>query len=153
MNALDNRIPPPFMTLIVGAAMWALTFVAPPYAFGGAFRVILVAAFLVAGGLFAFPAFMAFRRAKTTIDPVHIDRPTAVVSSGVYGFTRNPMYVGLTCLLLSWAMFLSVPWCLIGPLFFVAYITRFQILPEERAMQAKFGAEYSAYRSRVRRWI
>ena len=153
MNSLDNRIPPPFMTMIVALAMWGATYLAPPLALGSGLRYALLAFFLVLGGLFGFPAFLAFGRAKTTIDPVNIDRASTIVTSGVYRFTRNPMYVGLTCLLLSWAAYLSTPWSLLGPLFFVAYITRFQILPEERAMQAKFGAEYSAYRSRVRRWI
>jgi protein-S-isoprenylcysteine O-methyltransferase Ste14 len=153
MKTLENRIPPPLITLIVAIAMWGATFVTPPLAFGVTFRYSLVAAFFLLGGLFGFPAFIAFGRAKTTTDPVHIDRASAIVTSGVYRFTRNPMYVGLTCLLLSWSAYLSSPWTLLGPLFFVLYITRFQIVPEERSMEARFGAPYLAYKSRVRRWL
>jgi protein-S-isoprenylcysteine O-methyltransferase Ste14 len=141
------------MTLIVAVAMWGLTFVAPPLALGMVFHYALFAVFFGFGGLFGFPAFIAFGKAKTTIDPVNIDRASAIVTSGVYWFTRNPMYVGLTCLLLSWAAFLTSPWTLLGPLFFVLYITKFQIVPEERMMEAKFGASYLYYKNRVRRWI
>lgn len=141
------------MTLIVAAAMWGLTFVAPPLALGVILHFALVAVFLVLGGLFAFPAFIAFGQAKTTIDPVHIDRASRIVTSGVYRFSRNPMYVGLTCLLLSLSAFLASPWTVLGPLFFALYITRFQIVPEERMMEVKFGTPYLIYKSQVRRWI
>jgi protein-S-isoprenylcysteine O-methyltransferase Ste14 len=59
----------------------------------------------------------------------------------------------MVCFLCAWAAYLWTPWALTGPLVFVAYITRFQIQPEERVMADKFGADYLAYRSRVRRWI
>jgi len=84
---------------------------------------------------------------------VHIDRASSVVTSGAYRFSRNPMYVGLTCLLLSLSAFMASPWTLLGPLFFVLYITRFQIVPEERVMEARFGAPYLIYKRQVRRWI
>lgn len=72
---------------------------------------------------------------------------------GVYRVTRNPIYVGLACVLLAWAAFLAVPWVLIGPFAFVAYITRFQIVPEEHALVTAFGEAYRRYRASVRRWL
>ena len=65
----------------------------------------------------------------------------------------NPMYLGLALILLGLAVYLASPWALLGPLVFAAYITRFQIVPEERALQTRFGAAYTAYRARVRRWL
>ena len=153
MRSLEHRIPPPFMTLIVAAAMWGASFLSPSLNLDGFVHYGAVAIFLCLAGLFGAPAFRAFGRAKTTIDPVHIDRASAVVTTGVYRFTRNPMYVALTCLLVSWAAYLAAPWSLIGPPIFVLFITRFQIVPEERAMTAKFGAIYTDYKQRVRRWI
>jgi protein-S-isoprenylcysteine O-methyltransferase Ste14 len=96
---------------------------------------------------------MAFRRAGTTPDPVHVDRASTLVTTGVYAWTRNPMYVGLTLLLCAWACVLAAPWTAAGPPLFAAYITRFQILPEERALSERFGEAYAAYLRRVRRWI
>jgi protein-S-isoprenylcysteine O-methyltransferase Ste14 len=153
MTALENRIPPPFLTLVVAAAMGGAAWLSGPIALARIVHVGLVVGFLLLAGLFGAPAFLAFGRARTTIDPVHVDRASAMVTTGIYRITRNPMYVGLTCLLLSWAAWLAAPWGVLGPLVFVLFITRFQILPEERAMAAKFGAPYGDYKRRVRRWL
>ncbi|HEV8366930.1 MAG TPA: isoprenylcysteine carboxylmethyltransferase family protein, partial [Pyrinomonadaceae bacterium] len=75
------------------------------------------------------------------------------VSTGVYRFTRNPMYLGLLLTLLGWAAFLSNPASLLFVPIFVLYINRFQIKPEEQVLSSLFGAEYMAYKSRVRRWL
>ena len=153
MRSLENRIPPPVVTLIIAAAMWVASYLSTPLVVSGLVHYGVAAVFFILVGLFGFPAIRAFVRAKTTIDPVRIDRASAIVSTGVYAITRNPMYVAMTSLLLSWAAYLAVPWTLLGPLFFVWFITQFQILPEERAMAAKFGAAYLEYKGSVRRWV
>jgi len=96
---------------------------------------------------------LAFRRAKTTINPVKIGAASSIVTGGVYRYTRNPMYVGLTLMLLGWAVRIAVPFVLAGPVVFMLYITRFQIIPEERVLTSKFGEEYRKYQERVRRWL
>jgi protein-S-isoprenylcysteine O-methyltransferase Ste14 len=78
---------------------------------------------------------------------------SSLVTSGVYRFTRNPMYVGLALVLLAWAVFLSSAWTMLGPLTFILYMTRFQIMPEEKVLSGMFGAAYSAYQAKVRRWL
>jgi protein-S-isoprenylcysteine O-methyltransferase Ste14 len=75
------------------------------------------------------------------------------VTGGIFRYTRNPMYVGFTSLLVGWACYLSVPWLLFEPIAFAIFITRFQIIPEERVMSVKFGQDYTDYRQRVRRWL
>ena len=153
MKKLENRIPPPFVTLLVAAAMSGVAAFSPTLEIHNSVRYSLVAVFFFLGALFGAPAIRAFVRAKTTIDPVHVDRASSVVTSGIYSYTRNPMYVAMTCLLLSWAAYLNASWSFLGPLLFIAFITRFQILPEERAMGAKFGGAYLDYKRRVRRWV
>lgn len=109
---------------------------------------------LVAVGLaFDGPALWAFWRSRTSVNPLRPERATALVTGGVYRFTRNPMYLGMLAHLLAWAAYLASPWALPGPVAFVAYITRFQIVPEERALAARFGDEYRRYTARVRRWL
>jgi protein-S-isoprenylcysteine O-methyltransferase Ste14 len=76
-----------------------------------------------------------------------------LVTGGIYRLSRNPMYVGLVLFLMAWAIQLSMLWPYIGPVFFIIYINRFQIAPEERVMENKFGVEYSAYKNKVRRWL
>jgi protein-S-isoprenylcysteine O-methyltransferase Ste14 len=111
------------------------------------------AAIALAGIAFSAAGVLAFRRARTTVNPTRPEEATQLVRSGVYRITRNPMYVGLACLLVAWAVFLSSPWALLGPLAFVLYIGRFQIAPEERALAKLFGSDYSAYQAEVRRWL
>ena len=95
----------------------------------------------------------SFRKAKTTMNPFKPDTSSALVSHGVYRFTRNPMYVGLLITLLGWAAFLWQPWALFFLPLFVLYITQFQIKPEERVLSSLFGTEYAEYMAKVRRWL
>jgi protein-S-isoprenylcysteine O-methyltransferase Ste14 len=63
------------------------------------------------------------------------------------------MYVGLTAVLVGWALWLSVPWVLLGPVSFTLFVRRFQIIPEERVMGATFGRDYEEYLKHVRQWL
>jgi protein-S-isoprenylcysteine O-methyltransferase Ste14 len=153
MPSLELKIPPPAVGLLVAVAMGmasrygVLDVVPPEWRIGAALAVAAIgAAFDVAG-------IIAFWRAKTTVNPMKPENSAALVSSGVYRITRNPMYVGMAFILLAWAVYLASPWALFGPLAFAAYITRFQIQPEERVLAARFGAEFARYRVRVRRWL
>jgi protein-S-isoprenylcysteine O-methyltransferase Ste14 len=144
MSWLEHKIPPPIVVLIAAAGMWPLD---------NLWRWI-VAGGLALGGLFAARSGVRdFGRAGTTINPVKIDAASALVTTGIFAYTRNPMYLGMSVLLLGWSVFLSGVWPLLVPLLFVLFITRFQILPEERVLAAKFGPSYDAYKQKVRRWI
>jgi len=116
-------------------------------------RIIAFVIIALTGGATALAGDLEFKRARTTINPFRPENSTALVTSGIYRFTRNPMYVGLTLVLLGWAAFLCSAWALVGPVIFVLYIGRFQIAPEERVLSAKFGAAYTEYSARVRRWL
>jgi len=152
MPSLELKIFPPLVALLVAVAMGVLTLVLPPGEapfFRGPAAIVIAAA----GFALSLSGALAFRRSKTTANPREPQTASFLVVSGVYKITRNPMYLGLLCLLLAWAAFLWSPWALAGPVAFVAYISRFQIAPEERALAALFGGEYLAYRARVRRWL
>ena len=153
MPSLDTRIPPPVVALIVGLGVWGASFLSGKLNVLGPAHFILAGAFVVAAGVFGVPAVRALRRAQTSLDPIHVDRATKVVTSGVYAHSRNPMYVALASLLFGWAAYLDVPLGFLGPLFFVTYMNRFQIRPEERVLEARFGPPYLAYKKRVRRWL
>ncbi len=152
MVKLENRIPPPILMLMIAAAMLAVAPLLSPVPYSNARMIVAVAMALMAGA-FGAPAFAAFRRAGTTINPVDIGAASALVTGGIYSISRNPMYVALTALLLALAIGLGKPWLGLGPLGFVMFMTRFQIVPEERVMLAKFGSDYTGYRKRVRRWL
>jgi protein-S-isoprenylcysteine O-methyltransferase Ste14 len=153
MRALEHRIPPPIVAAIIGAAMWAVSRITPALRIEGRLRFALAAAFAGFGFCVSAMGMMAFRRARTTINPVKVEEASSIVTSGVYCRTRNPMYVGLSSLLLGWAVYLAAPWAIFGPVLFVLFTTRFQIVPEERVLTSKFGSEYTDYQARVRRWL
>jgi len=78
---------------------------------------------------------------------------SVLVVSGVYKLTRNPMYLGFLLVLLGWAVFLSNVLAFLLLQAFIAYMNRFQIEPEERALASLFGQDFADYKSRVRRWL
>ena len=153
MQTLELQIPPPAVTLLVAAAMWGVTWVAPSLEVPAFPRIIMAVVIAVVGFSFVLAGIVSFRRAKTTANPKSLSIATSLVSSGIYRVTRNPMYVGIVFVLIAWAVFLSCIWALLGPLAFVLYISRFQISREEEALAARFGSEYSSYKERVRRWL
>jgi len=153
MQALELKIPPPAVAVLLAGAMWGISLVAPLLEVPAFIRVAAAVTIALAGGGFSLAGVISFRRARTTVNPMKPETTSSLVCSGIYGVTRNPMYVGLLLVLVAWAAFLSSAWALLGPLAFVLYINRFQIAPEERVLSAMFGTGYSAYKSRVRRWL
>ncbi|NER62664.1 isoprenylcysteine carboxylmethyltransferase family protein [Pseudomonas sp. MAFF212427] len=96
---------------------------------------------------------LSFRRARTTVNPLKPETASALVRSGVYRYTRNPMYLGFATVLVAWAILLAWPPALLGVLGFVVYMNLFQIGPEERALARRFGGEFAQYCNGVRRWV
>ena len=116
-------------------------------------RVVAVV-LLIAGGGVAISALTGFGRAKTTVDPHNIEKASSLVTDGIYSVTRNPMYLGLLLLIVGWGLWRgTVLGAVIGAVLFFGVITRFQIIPEERVLQDKFGAEYTEFTERTRRWL
>lgn len=94
-----------------------------------------------------------FRKSKTTIHPEKPENTIVLVTTGVYRWSRNPMYLGLALGLVGWCFFLQNFLALIGPLFLISYLTRFQIQPEEKILKKKFGEKYQKYIETTRRWL
>ena len=152
MRFLEHRIPPPLVGLVTAVLMWWASGMAAPHWAGG-LQGAAVALLLVAGASFDLAGLLSFRASRTTVNPMRPEKASALVTGGVYRFTRNPMYVGMACLLTAWALVLPSWLSWLGPPGFVLYITRFQILPEERVLLGLFGDEYRAFMQRVRRWL
>ena len=153
MSALDLKIPPPIVTLVLALLMWLTPAVAGHLEISFPSRVLWAVVLVCVGQGIAIAGMVAFRRAKTAVNPVNASSASSMVIRGVYRCTRNPMYVGLLLILLAFAAFLANPLAVLWVVVYVLYITRFQIIPEERVLASLFGAEYEAYKGRVRRWI
>ena len=153
MKSLELKVFPPLVAAIFGAAMWGISRVTPVLEVARSYRLYAAIAFVAAGVSLAIGGAVAFRRARTTVNPMKPESASSLVASGVYRITRNPMYVGLLLLLIAWAIFLAAPLALLGPPAFVLYMNRFQIKPEEAALTKLFGAQYNEYKATVRRWL
>ncbi|HJV22614.1 MAG TPA: isoprenylcysteine carboxylmethyltransferase family protein [Holophagaceae bacterium] len=152
---LDLKVPPALVVLLVGGGMWGSARAFPRLAFDLPMAVTLGlgVGFGAAGVGLALAGVATFRRHGTTVDPLHPEAAGQVVRSGPFRRTRNPMYLGMALLLLGWAVGLAHPLAFLGVPALMAYLTRFQIQPEERALRAKFGAPYEVYLREVRRWV
>ena len=153
MKVLENKIPPPLVALLIAAGMWGLSTVTPVVLLTKTVKIALVIGFISIGVFFDLAGVISFRLAKTTINPLKPDRANALVTSGIYQFTRNPMYVGLIAFLLAWASYLGSAWALILIPLYMAYIQHFQIAPEERALTVLFQDEFTEYKKQVRTWL
>lgn len=151
MKNLELKIPPAVVWLICALIMKSIAYVLPFVALPHLPIVAIVMALIGIGAGIA--GIWSFYKARTTINPLEPSEATHFVSGGIYKLSRNPMYVGLACCLVSWAIWLSylLPW--LGVLLFIAYMTCFQIIPEERVLRQKFGDGYQNYCLKVRRWL
>jgi protein-S-isoprenylcysteine O-methyltransferase Ste14 len=153
MDALEARIPPPLVGLLMGTVAWLASSAFPPTGLPFPVRLTGALVLVALGFALAGAGARAVTRARTTLNPIKPETTTALVTSGIYRYTRNPMYLGMAACLLAWSAWLGTLAGLVGAPLFVLYMNRFQIGPEERALQRLFGAEFSAYQARVRRWL
>lgn len=150
---LENRIPPPIVGACTAALMLGVAWALPGLGFELPYRVPIAVAVGALGVLIDLAGLAQFLRARTTINPLRPRNASALVTGGIYRWTRNPMYLGMATLLLAWGAWLANAGALAVISLFVAYLNRFQIAPEERALAERFGDGFAAYRARVRRWL
>jgi len=153
LHFLDHKIPPPLVGIIVVAAMWVVSDAGPQFALAPPLKHAAVVLLIAAGAAFDLLGLIAFRKSRTTINPLRPERTSTLVTGGIYRITRNPMYVGMALFLLAWAVHLSAWLPFVGVPVFMWYITQFQIRPEERALEKLFGEEFLNYMGSVRRWL
>lgn len=139
--------------ILTGALMWLVArspfgypTVVPYTAETGTVFIVLGIAIIAAG-------MTQFARAKTTVNPIDLTESTALVTGGIYEYTRNPMYLGMVFILLGWGLHLDSLINILCIALFLIIITAWQIKPEEAALRKLFDDEYEAYCRRVRRWL
>lgn len=150
--ALEHKVPPPLIGALCALLMWLICGM-PPLTGKPPLLLVPALALVVLGLMVEAAGVLSFRRARTTVNPFAPERTVNIISSGIYRLSRNPMYLGMACILTGWAVWLWQVQAVLGVVLFVAWITRFQIIPEERVLTQKFGTEYRQYRQRVRRWV
>ena len=153
VHALELRIPPAALAVLLGGLMWVSAGVWPAAGFRLPAGPIIATCLAAAGVGIALLGVASFRRAGTTVNPLQPGSTSRLVVSGIYRRTRNPMYLGMLLVLLSWGAFLGNALAFLPALAFIPLMNRLQIRPEERILAATFGPAFTAYRSTVRRWL
>jgi protein-S-isoprenylcysteine O-methyltransferase Ste14 len=150
---MNTRIPPPVVVVIIAAMMWWLEKLLAVGAFTSDIQPLLAIVFMGSGiGMMLVAAF-SFYKSKTTINPLDPSKASHLITTGLFGFSRNPIYLADLLVLIAWAIWLGNIFNIALLVVFIVYINRFQIAPEERALGILFGDAYREYCSRVRRWI
>ncbi|MCP4300192.1 MAG: isoprenylcysteine carboxylmethyltransferase family protein [Gammaproteobacteria bacterium] len=154
MNLLETKLPPVLVLSIGILLVWLLSLIMPePLRSGSPFKLVLAVTLFVSGIILAISAGLSFRKFRTSVDPMNPDKANSIVTTGVYSISRNPMYLAMLLVLIAFAVFMWQASSILVLLAFIAYMTRFQIIPEERVLARKFGDEFRHYCERVRRWI
>ena len=148
---MSNKIPPPVICLI-GALLIYYSSPFFPYLTLPVFNALPILS-LVSGIAVIVSAIKSFKDYKTTINPLKPETASSLVTSGVFKYTRNPMYLGLLLILIYLSLIFNVVGGCLVSLGFIIYITKFQIIPEEVAMEKLFGNQFLEYKQQVRRWI
>lgn len=147
------KIPPPAVFLVAVALLAAGNWLLPSLSLALPGQVSIALLLGLAGIVPGMQAVIEFIARKTTIDPRAPDRASTLITGGIYKISRNPMYLGLLCLLLAFAIFWGTLTVIVVAPLFVWYMTEFQIKPEEASLRQVFGSEYETYLSEVRRWL
>ena len=153
MSALENRVPPLLVAGLIALLMGLSGPRLPGTEMAWTARLTFALPVLLLGLGVCFASVLSFHRARTTVNPMQPQQASVLVESGIYQYSRNPMYLGFAIILAAWALALGSPLTLLGVVAFVLYMNRFQIAPEEWALEALFGVSFVRYRARVRRWI
>ena len=153
MSFLENKIPPPVVLIVCLVLMWLISRETTSLVIDSEIKLLASSFMFFLGVSIAVAGIVSFRKAKTTVNPLKPEEATHLVVAGIFKYTRNPMYLGMLCVAIGMVFKLANLWAVVMVLAFYFYMNRFQITPEERAMQKLFGDQFASYTKRVRRWL
>lgn len=148
---MNNKIPPPIVTLAFGLTIYFSRNIFPDI--NNIIFYILSLFFIILGPFILISAVRSFKAEQTTINPININNASSLVISGVFKYSRNPMYLGMVFILLALSLRFNIVGGILFTFIFIMYITKFQIIPEEAAMKSIFGEDFNKYKNKTRRWI
>lgn len=150
---LELKIIPPVQFIISASLMYALALYLPQYHFNLSIKLPLIIALIIAASAIGIIALYDFHKHQTTFHPHTPEKTSTVVDSGIFAYSRNPMYISLALTLIALGINLQNFSSFIILPVFIWYITRFQIIPEETMLDKLFPNDYRTYCQKVRRWL
>ncbi len=149
---LSLKIPPPLIAFGAVLFLYALNNFAPLYRINFLYQSYLSISVVCIGTTIALIAIVKFKQLQTPIDPRQPDKTHRLANSGIYKISRNPMYLGILLILVGIGIYLGAVSGLLAIATFVTYITKYQIIPEEKVLTMKFKERYQKYSRNVPRW-
>ena len=153
MPTLALKLPPLPLAALVAVLMWLLARNLPVATVDSSLAAVLAVGLALAGITSILAGLVQFRTARTTVNPLHPDKASTLVTGGIFARTRNPMYLGAFLVLAGYALCAVSFSALLVALGMLAAGHAFAVLYEEPALERRFGESYRAYRRRTRRWI
>ena len=148
---MSNKIPPPIVTLFFGLCIYFSRPYFPEFS-SSLLNSLSVISFVVGISIFV-AAVSSFKKQKTTVNPISIEKASSLVINGIFKYSRNPMYLGMSFILVGLAFKFNLIGGLLFTSIFMSFITIFQIKPEEVAMEKLFEQQWKDYIKNVRRWL
>jgi protein-S-isoprenylcysteine O-methyltransferase Ste14 len=148
---MKNKIPPPIVTFFFGLCIYFSQEYFPE--FNLEFLTMLSYILYFAGLTVLILAVRLFKKQNTTVNPIKIENASSLVTSGIFEYSRNPMYLGMALILLGLALMFNLIGGTLFTLLFTIYITKFQIRPEEEVMERLFREDFLRYKQNVRMWL
>ncbi|WP_340105367.1 methyltransferase family protein [Rhodohalobacter sp. 8-1] len=152
MKNLELKIPPAVVFIVCVGLIWAINYLLPSPFYISVSNWI-VRTLLGLGVLMGVSGVIQFAIQSTSVNPHKPYHASSIVKTGVYRLSRNPMYLSMLIILLAAVLKIGHPLGFIILPFYVWYMNRFQIIPEEKVMEKKFGDAHRSYKRQVRRWI
>lgn len=152
MQRLELKVPPLLLMLLFAAMIELLSIIFAPQK-ASTIAIIFGCLSILLGAVVCVTGFLTFKFHHATPDPRDPNKSTLIVRSGIYAFSRNPMYLGFVLILFGQVLYIETYYLMSLVILFIYYLTRFQINPEERILKQKFGLEYEQYLRDVRRWL
>lgn len=150
---MEQKILPVFQVAIALLFIGLINHYFPAFNYNLPLRGVITASLMLISILVAFTAVYSFSQHRTTVNPNKPEATSVIINTGIYAYSRNPMYLALAIFLLSMALFCENILSLLPIPLFTWFIAKYQIVPEERALTEKFDDTYKNYLAEVRRWI
>ena len=145
------KIPPPLIVLVLIVSIY---FSSKKIDLINIPMQLEISIFILSAGILIFiNPVLQFVKSKTTVNPIQFEEVNKLVTSGIFKYSRNPMYLGMLMIVLSTSIFYLNVYSILTPLLFILWINKFQIKREEEFLIEKFGDEYLSYKKKTRRWI
>lgn len=150
---MEKKIYPPVQVIIAISVMYLLRYLFTSFNYSFSGKDIVFSLLVIISVCIGLSAVYSFKKHNTTVNPTKPEATSVIVNTGIYAFSRNPMYlamvlflIGVSILCANFLAFFMIP-------LFMWFITKYQIKPEEEALTLIFKKDYEEYITKVRRWI